>query len=690
MDYQATSPRFVQSGAHHRVAYRPDIDGLRAVAVMIVVLFHAWPNWLKGGFIGVDIFFVISGFLITSIIVQELKNEKFSIRQFYARRVRRIFPALITVVLATLAFGWYVLLKNEFEQLGKHVLGAATFVSNFVLWNEAGYFDNDHTTKPLLHLWSLGVEEQFYLVWPLMLSLFFRRHAGILLFLAITLAASFLFGLYATYNAPVAAYFSPVTRFWELASGGLVAYLLSRDGPTVRWPLLMSAAGIVLIALGAMLIDGQTPFPGAWAVLPVAGTCALIMATKDSWINKRLLGNPLMVRIGLVSYPFYLWHWPLLSFGYIVLGERPPVEIKALLVLGSLVLAFLTYHLVERPIQRTPKQAKAIKALLASMVCFAIVGTFVARGLVPERIYTNGTEVYLGALNDVGFPVPEMKPLKYGSSVFQQISGAGEGATILIGDSVMEQYAPLVAQGLGNNSFNRKSIIFATAGGCPPIPGAIRLPRIRFPTCGQTVADAYKLAAAPEIDTVVIAAAWNGYFTKSQHDLQVQADGRIEQFPSAQAQDVAQDTLRRAIDQLQKQGKRVFLVQQPPSGELFDPRSMITGSRFGELRPRANFDPMRVDEFRQFHGEPRARVTALARATGATLVDPVDYLCKNGVCPVLNPKGQPIYTDSVHMRPYFVRSAVHYLDDALGRPKHGPASAAYPGGVRDASLPQTP
>jgi peptidoglycan/LPS O-acetylase OafA/YrhL len=679
MDYQATSPRFVQSGAHHRVAYRPDIDGLRAVAVMIVVLFHAWPNWLKGGFIGVDIFFVISGFLITSIIVQELKNEKFSIRQFYVRRVRRIFPALSTVVLATLAFGWYVLLRNEFEQLGKHILGAATFVSNFVLWNEAGYFDNDHTTKPLLHLWSLGVEEQFYLVWPLMLSLFFRRHAGILLFLTITLAASFLLGLYATYNVPVAAYFSPVTRFWELASGGLVAYLLSRGGPAVRWPLPTSAAGIVLIALGAILIDGQTPFPGAWAVLPVAGTCALILATKDSWINKRLLGNPLMVRIGLVSYPFYLWHWPLLSFGYIVLGERPPVEIKALLVASSLVLAFLTYHLIERPIQRTPKQAKAIKALLASMVCFAIAGAFVARGLVPQRMNTNGTDVYLGALNDVGFPVPEMKPLKYGSSVFQQITGSGEGTTILIGDSVMEQYGPLVAHGLGNNSFNRKSIIFATAGGCPPIPGAIRLPRIRFPTCGQTVTDAFKLAASPEIDTVVIAAAWNGYFTKSQHDLQVQGDGRIEQFPSTQAQDFAQEALRRAIDQLQKQGKRVFLVQQPPSGDLFDPRSMITGSRFGELRPRANFDPMRVDEFRQFHGEPRARVAALARATGATLIDPVDHLCANGVCPVLNPAGQPIYTDSVHMRPYFVKSAVHYLDDALSRPKSASPVAAQPG-----------
>jgi peptidoglycan/LPS O-acetylase OafA/YrhL len=676
MDYQATSPRFVQSGAHHRVTYRPDIDGLRAVAVLLVVLFHAWPNWLKGGFIGVDVFFVISGFLITSIILQELNNGTFSIRQFYFRRVRRIFPALIVVVLLTLAFGWYVLLTKEFAQLGKHILAAATFVSNFVLWNEAGYFDNDHTTKPLLHLWSLGVEEQFYLVWPITLALLFRRRQGILLFLALTLVASFLYGLYATYNAPVAAYFSPVSRFWELSTGGIMAYLFSKGIPVIPCRSLVSAIGMLLLALGAVLIDGQSAFPGAWAVLPVAGTCAFIVAGADSWINRRLLGNRLMVWIGLASYPFYLWHWPLLSFAYIVLGERPPVQAKAMLVLAALLLAFLTFHLVERPIQRTRNQAQAIKSLVAAMACFAILGTFVASGLVRERIDTNGTDVYLAALNDVGFPDPAMQPLRFGGSVFQQVAGSGEGATILIGDSVMEQYAPLVAERLKDDKFNRQSVIFATAGGCPPIPGAVRLPRIRFPTCGQTVTDAYKLAATAQIDTVVIAAAWNGYFTRSQHDLQVQANGRIEQFPARHAQEVAQGTLREAIDLLLKQGKRVFLVQQPPSGDLFDPHSMISGSRFGEIVPRPNLAPMRVDEFRQFHGEPRGRVSELARATGAVLIDPVDHLCKGSVCPVLDPSGRPIYTDSVHMRPYFVRRSVHYLDSALTRPNT--AQAAQP------------
>lgn len=674
MDLQANAHRFLQSSAHAGVTYRPDIDGLRAVAVLAVVLFHAWPHWLKGGFIGVDIFFVISGFLITSIILNDLEKGRFTVRQFYVRRIRRIFPALTTVVLLTLGFGWYVLLKNEFIQLGKHILGAATFASNFVLWNEAGYFDNDHTTKPLLHLWSLGVEEQFYLVWPLTLALLYKRNR-IFILLASTLAASFLYGLYATYNSPVAAYFSPVTRFWELAAGGILACLNAQGRTALPGSTLASAVGLLLLVLGAVFINGQSAFPGVWALLPVAGTCTLIAAGSGSWINRRLLGNRLMVYLGLVSYPFYLWHWPLLSFGYIVLGERPPVATKVELVAASFVLACVTFHLIERPIQKAPNQGRAIKSLLATMACFAVLGTLIARGLVRERIDTNGTDVYLGALNDVGFPDPAMKPLRYEGSVFQQITGTGEGTTLLIGDSVMEQYAPLVAKGLGERSFNRRSIIFATAGGCPPIPGAIRLPRIRFPTCGQTVTDAYKLASSPDIDTVVIAAAWNGYFTPFQHDLDIAG----EQFPSPRAQAAAESAVSSAIAQLLNQGKRVFLVQQPPSGDLFDPRSMISGSRLDKIVPRPNLDPIRADEFRQFHQAPRARVSGIARATGAVLIDPVDALCRNGACPVLNPAGEPIYTDSVHMRPYFVRSAVHYLDDALSKPKRVTADSPGPG-----------
>jgi peptidoglycan/LPS O-acetylase OafA/YrhL len=668
MDDQRDPRQFFPSSAPHRLGYRPDIDGLRAVAVGLVVLYHAWPKWLRSGFIGVDVFFVISGFLITSIILQDLERQTFSIREFYIRRIKRIFPALVTVVLATLFFGWYVLLQNEFAQLGKHIVAAATFLSNLVLWNEAGYFDNDAVTKPLLHLWSLGVEEQFYLVWPLMLAMFFRLRVGILLFLAATLAASFAYGLYATYSVPVEAYFSPVTRFWELASGGLVAYLLSRPKTFIPARQFLSVLGIVLLILGVIFIDGQRDFPGAWAALPVGGTCALIVAGNDCWINQRLLGNRLMAKLGLVSYPFYLWHWPLLSFGYIVLGEKPPAETKAELVIAALVLAFLTYHFIERPIQKTPHRARAIKGLVVSMACFGLLGVLVHDGLIRERIPTNGTDRYLRALNDLGFPQPQMRPLRYKSSRFEQLAGHGAGTTVLIGDSVMEQYAPLVVEGLSTSRFDRKSVIFATAGGCLPIRGAIRLPQIRFPKCAQTVNDAYEFAASPDVDTVVIAAAWYGYFSPAQEEVKMPVNGMLEQFPSKIAHEAAYASLQQSIQYLRDKGKRVYLILQPPTGDLFDPRMMITGSRFGEMKPRTDMEPFLVDTFRQNNAQPRARLSDIARQTGALVVDPVDYICTKGVCPVLNAAGEPIYTDPVHMRPYFVRSFVRYLDGALSSP----------------------
>lgn len=665
MHVRRDSTASFRTGAAHAIAYRPDIDGLRAVAVCLVVLFHAWPKWLHSGFIGVDVFFVISGFLITSIILEDLKHREFTIRGFYVRRIRRIFPALIAVVLATLVFGWYVLLPYEFSQLGKHVAAAAAFLSNLVLWSEAGYWDNESVTKPLLHLWSLGVEEQFYLIWPIMLALCFRVRFGILAFLALTLSGSFLYGLYATFNHPVAAYFSPASRFWELASGGLVAYAMTKKDPLLPMSWLVSAIGLALLVLGMVFIDGQADFPGAWALLPVLGTCALIAAGNTSFINRRLLGNRPMVKIGLVSYPFYLWHWPLLSFAYIIAGEKPQPAIKAALVLAALALAFLTYHLIERPVQKAPNRRRAIQGLVAAMACFGVLGMMVKGGLLHERMPSTEVAGYMRALNDLGFPDPAMKPLHYQHSLFQQLAGRGAGTTVLIGDSVMEQYAPLVSEGLHDAHFNRSRVVFATQGGCPPIEGLVRLPRLRYPTCTTSVGDAYRLAASKDVDTVVIAASWYDYFADGQADAQMPVGGRLQALSAKGARQAAYATLEQSIARLRSAGKLVFLILQPPAGKVFDPRSMITGSRFGEMRRRTDMEAFRVDRFYSANAEARKRLLQIARTTGAIPIDPVDTICKDGICPAVTSAGEPIYTDSVHLRPFYVRSKIHYLDSAL-------------------------
>jgi peptidoglycan/LPS O-acetylase OafA/YrhL len=354
--------------------YRPDIDGLRTVAIVAVVLFHAFPAWVSGGFVGVDVFFVISGYLITGLILKGLLWEasgegRFSFRRFYANRVFRIFPALIVVLLACLVFGWFFLLADEYKQLGKQVVGGAAFVENILLWNEAGYFDTQAELKPLLHLWSLGIEEQFYLAWPLLLVGPVRRRLDPVLLILGVAAMSFIANVMVVKGDASAAFYSPMTRMWELMSGGLLAYYnLSkldaarnwRNGFTSRVPMrnpvridrdVKSFAGVLLILAGVLVLDKTAAFPGWWALLPTLGACLLISAGPDAWINRRVLASRPFVFVGLVSYPLYLWHWPLLAFARILQGGTPSPTVRAGAVAAAFILSCLTYWLVEKTLR---------------------------------------------------------------------------------------------------------------------------------------------------------------------------------------------------------------------------------------------------------------------------------------------------------------------------------------------------
>lgn len=370
--------------------YLPHIDGLRALAVATVLLFHAFPSLLPGGFIGVDVFFVISGFLITRIIVEGVSDNTFSLTTFYARRIRRLFPALLVVFAACVVTGAFIMTPGEYRLLGTHLLAGAGFVSNIVLWTESSYFDASAEMKPLLHLWSLGIEEQFYLFWPLLLAALMRRGRQALLPTCLLVLASFVLNVALVVRDPVATFYLPFTRIWELLAGaalalsGVSARLQAGGGKAAR--NVLALAGMAVLAAGLAFVSRENPFPGYWALLPVLGTLLLLAAGPQAWVNRHVLAHPWMVWVGLISYPLYLWHWPLLSFGYIHFTGAPPVWWRVVALLLSLLLAWVTYRWLERPLRHGGNQRRRVAALASGMVCIALVGAvLVMQGGFPGR-----------------------------------------------------------------------------------------------------------------------------------------------------------------------------------------------------------------------------------------------------------------------------------------------------------------
>jgi peptidoglycan/LPS O-acetylase OafA/YrhL len=320
--------------------YRADIDGLRAVAVGLVVAFHAFPALVPAGFVGVDVFFVISGYLITGFILDRQKSGTFSITEFYIRRARRILPALALVIAVTLAIGFFALLPASYTRLGLHAVAGAFFFPNLVYWGEAGYFDVAAITKPLLHLWSLGVEEQFYLVWPLLLMWFWRRKERLTAGLCVVTAISLAYSSIAAFYEPTAAFYSPLSRLWELGVGGILASRRIK----VPYPEFTSCIGLILIFGAALRLTDRSPFPGLLAMIPVAGA-GMIIASGSLLLRQRPL-----VALGLISYSLYLWHWPLLSFAGMLAIDTDEVKV-AIVVALSVFLAWLTTRFVEYPIR---------------------------------------------------------------------------------------------------------------------------------------------------------------------------------------------------------------------------------------------------------------------------------------------------------------------------------------------------
>jgi peptidoglycan/LPS O-acetylase OafA/YrhL len=475
--------------------YRADIDGLRGIAVLSVVAFHFFPYKITGGFIGVDVFFVISGFLISSILFASLDRGDFSIIEFYNRRIRRIFPSLLTVVFASLVFGWFVLLSDEYQQLGKHVVGGATFISNLILSTENGYFGNAGESKPMLHLWSLAIEEQFYIFWPLLLIFLHKRKWNSLPMMAVVAIGSFVANLYMVDSNPIATFYWPIYRFWELIIGGILA------GITLHYPKLLSRysnaqslVGFILLVIGFVAIDKYSQFPGWWALLPTLSAFLLLSAGPTGWINRAILSNKVLVWFGLISYPLYLWHWPLIAFAKILEGSLDgKLQLKIALLLASVILAWLTYKFIETPL-RFKKDKKTALFLLFGLFLTGLLGysciasngydgfgfrirektSFASHfeNLAPElkyykregirEKYREQCNFYDLAMDDAG--IPTKAPLKNISNECYVRNPAIEKSLLLWGDS----HAAHLYPGLARNLPKDWQVLQVTSSGCYP------------------------------------------------------------------------------------------------------------------------------------------------------------------------------------------------------------------------------
>src|SRR3990167_132925 len=383
----------VKSNVLNRKEYRPDIDGLRAIAIISVIIFHAFPSLLSGGFVGVDVFFLISGFLISTIIFQALDQEKFSFLYFYTSRVKRIFPALIFVLTSVVLFGLFTLFPVEFQQLGKHLTSGLSFIDNVMISRECGYFDISAELKPLLHLWSLCIEEQFYLGFPFIAWLCWRfRFNYCFIVLLLISILSFLLNIRIVHQNSAGAFFLSQARIWELLTGCMLAYatiygrnqallnnrlsillkyFVANNSRVQFFKHIASVVGLLFLVMAVIFISQDLVFPGYLPLYPLTGTALLIIAGPAAVCNRYILSHPYMVGIGLISYPLYLWHWPILSLLRIIHSNELTPVCGIIALICSFALAVLTYVFIEKPIRFGLKKTK-IKIIFLCLYAVAL------------------------------------------------------------------------------------------------------------------------------------------------------------------------------------------------------------------------------------------------------------------------------------------------------------------------------
>jgi peptidoglycan/LPS O-acetylase OafA/YrhL len=489
------------------IDYLPHVDGLRALSILLVIGFHAFPHILRGGFIGVDVFFVISGYLISKIIIKTIDKKKFSILTFYSKRIKRIFPSLILVLIFCSVFGWFALFPDEYKNLGKHIFSASIFLSNYILLQESGYFDTSAFAKPLLHIWSLSIEEQFYIFWPLILYFFYKKKNFFYIIIFIIILF-FIINIVYSYVDPVLNFYSPITRCWELLIGFLLAIYLNKKNYTSDKKYSLDLIGLFILLASAFLIDKDFRYPHFWALLPVVGASLILISNKTSFINKIVLSNRLMVGIGLISYPLYLWHWSLLSFANIIQvsadGTLIQKEAKIIIIIFSIIISYLTYIIIEKPIRYGTYKNNFLKTSLLILIMFVIglIGYLIFKNEgYPSRGYIKEEDTILfqdyphKPYNNVNCK-ERLEQFKYFNTCL--LSKNKDPQIAIIGDSHSHQYYKSFSEKL-----NDKSIINISVFHCLPFSNEVLTNKNKCNFLSKKVFE--YIANTDSINTVILA-----------------------------------------------------------------------------------------------------------------------------------------------------------------------------------------
>jgi peptidoglycan/LPS O-acetylase OafA/YrhL len=597
--------------------------------VLSVFAVHSIPDALRGGFVGVDVFFVLSGYLIASITLREQASQGFSMLAFYRRRLRRLLPALLVVLMACLVFAAVWAIPADAKAIGKHVAAGAGFVSNLVLWREAGYFDPSSDLKPLLHLWSLGIEEQFYLFWPLLAWVL--ACAGRFSMPAVLLLLCLSFGLNVALVGPKpqAVFFLPFTRFWEILVGSLLAIWSHRvpGGPVLsaqaclrensllrqRMPDLFSAAGVVLLLAAVALTDKTVNFPGWWALLPTTGTFFLVAAGMASWVNQRVLALPVLTFYGRVSYPLYLWHWPLITIPALL--DHPLDLLQQVGLLGlAVALAVLTHYGVEQPLRFGRLARRAPVLLLAGLLIVAGLGwslyesdgrladyPTLVRTIATEQIRQNREAIRLGTC----FQTSAESRLAHAEDCTDQYPGAAP-LLFLWGDSFAASLYPGLRELVDRRALATRLAQF-TGPLCPPLlQGSPR----QLAGCEAMNAIVMEQVRRLRPTIVALAASWSTY--------QPQEDGTLGELSG----------LQQTVAQLRGLGvERVVVVGTLPVWRAAQPRLLLSAWQLtgevpyrlaGALVPH----PLALDSL----------VADQALFAGAEFISVYDLLCNRNGC----------------------------------------------------------